>query len=700
MKRFARFFIALFLFQSLLMPVMASRVPLTNVGGNLSIASIQDTSTYLGQQSSSGGSISVGLSAPSIGGGISAGRASANTNYQSVNQQSGIQAGDGGFQVNVKGSTTLTGAVIASTQAAVDSGVNRFASDKLTLVDLQNTSNSQTSASQVGVGYATGIQASANPNLSAGKPNASLGYDSSSSHASSTTRSGISGIAGNTAVRTGNSANALAKPTSGAQLLGQVQAGAAITASFGQVATTAVGNYADSQMKSPDNTPEQQACWAEGGACRAGLHAVVGGLTGGVQGALGAGVSQAVIPQIGDLIARTDLPDSVKQSLMATAGTLIGAGVGGAAGAAAAGNATVNNYLNHTDASRLAELNQKCKSNNCTSEERKARDALIQKDNDSNAQLAACAGSNSASCQDVRANFNAGAASYLPSAADVKDWAQQQADKSGDKYTAGQIEDAYNASILGKAPTNTSSGDLSPVADWVRGQIKEEPPLSKIAMGWAQSNNGNAAGVFATNVQNNLSNGGRVISGSGVGVVKSAVKPTGVNSIVGDEPLQTAVTGSNGLNASNAPNGSTVGEVAAEPITSGGTANAATAPQLKGQLSNQNLANIAAQDPRLAAAVQGSGVINPNFSIGSGTAADANRLGAIWVGDGATPMNGVPGGLVSADGTRVYRPPTEKPNTPAQFNPTGTQANFVTQTINPNTGKATIIGNGHMVIAP
>lgn len=331
-----------------------------NVGGNLTIASVQDTSTYQGHQSSSGGSISVGLSVPSIGGGISAGNASANTNYQSVTQQSGIQAGDGGFQVKVNGNTTLTGGVIASTQAAVDSGVNRFDSGSLTLNDLQNTSSSQASASSVSLGYATGLQSSANPNLNAGKPNASLGYDSSSSSASSTARSGISAMAGNTAVRTGDSANALAKPENGAQLMGQVQAGAAITATFGQVATTAVGNYADSQMKSPDNTPEQQACWAEGGACRTGLHAMVGGLTGGVQGALGAGVSQAVIPQIGDLIAKTDLPDSVKQSLIATAGTLIGAGVGGAAGAAAAGNATVNNYLNHTDVSKLAEQLKQC----------------------------------------------------------------------------------------------------------------------------------------------------------------------------------------------------------------------------------------------------------------------------------------------------------------------------------------------------
>ncbi|MBT9514597.1 MAG: hypothetical protein IV104_19830 [Acidovorax sp.] len=132
----------------------------------------------------------------------------------------------------------------------------------------------------------------------------------------------------------------------------------------------------------------------------------------------------------------------------------------------------------------------------------------------------------------------------------------------------------------------------------------------------------------------------------------------------------------------------------ATPVTSGGTANVVTVPGLKGQLAAENLANIAAQDARLAKAASGSGVPNPNFSVGSGTATEANSLGQIWVGDGARPLNGVPGGLISADGTRVFRPPTAKPNAPAEFNPTGVQANF--QMRDPNTGA--VISNGHMVI--
>ena len=112
------------------------------------------------------------------------------------------------------------------------------------------------------------------------------------------------------------------------------------------------------------------------------------------------------------------------------------------------------------------------------------------------------------------------------------------------------------------------------------------------------------------------------------------------------------------------------------PVMSNGTANAATYPKLKQDLRQQNLANIAKQDPRLAKAAQGSGNSNPNFNIGSGTRAEADQLGRTWVGDGAKRDSGY--GWISADGTRGYRPPTTKDNTPSQYNPTGTQANFET----------------------
>lgn len=138
------------------------------------------------------------------------------------------------------------------------------------------------------------------------------------------------------------------------------------------------------------------------------------------------------------------------------------------------------------------------------------------------------------------------------------------------------------------------------------------------------------------------------------------------------------------------------------PTTSGGTANSATYPKLKQDLAQQNLNNIAKQDTRLNSAVNDWKNMQPNkkgeinFGVGSANSSEAEKLGKIWVGDGAKSVNSSScvGCWLSADGTRLYRPPTQKPNTPSHLNPTGTQANFVTR--DPNTGKT--IANGHLNI--
>lgn len=128
-------------------------------------------------------------------------------------------------------------------------------------------------------------------------------------------------------------------------------------------------------------------------------------------------------------------------------------------------------------------------------------------------------------------------------------------------------------------------------------------------------------------------------------------------------------------------------------VTSGAE-NTATYPKLKGELVQQNLHNIAKQDPRLDAVVKGdNGKLN--YGVGSGTKAEADRLGKIWVGDGAR-LTSDKTGLMSADGTRVYRFPASKDNSSHAI--TGTQANFETFKIDPVTGDKTKIGNGHLDI--
>ena len=119
------------------------------VGGNLLLESLQDRSTYQSRQSSS--SAGVSLCIPPFCAGTStasAGQSSskARGDYASVNQQTGIQAGDGGFQLKVKGHTDLTGAVIASSEQAVQDGLNRLETGTLVVRDIENHAQAKASS--------------------------------------------------------------------------------------------------------------------------------------------------------------------------------------------------------------------------------------------------------------------------------------------------------------------------------------------------------------------------------------------------------------------------------------------------------------------------------------------------------------------------------------------------------------------------
>ena len=130
-----------------------------DVGGNLTIESLQDTSRYQERSKSSG--VGVSLCIPPLCYGVSSisassGKTHIDSNYQSVDKQSALRAGDGGFAVHVQGDTTLKGGAITSTQAAIDGGKNRFETGgTLTLTDIDN------SAAYDAGGYSVSATASA-----------------------------------------------------------------------------------------------------------------------------------------------------------------------------------------------------------------------------------------------------------------------------------------------------------------------------------------------------------------------------------------------------------------------------------------------------------------------------------------------------------------------------------------------------------
>jgi filamentous hemagglutinin len=122
------------------------------VGGNLNITSLQDNAKSNASQSTTGVSVGIPIGPGSASFSASQANQNSNTDYKSVNQQSGISAGDGGFQINVAGNTDLKGAVIASTNKAVQDGKNSLTTKTLTTSDLQNSMSGSASSSGTSVG--------------------------------------------------------------------------------------------------------------------------------------------------------------------------------------------------------------------------------------------------------------------------------------------------------------------------------------------------------------------------------------------------------------------------------------------------------------------------------------------------------------------------------------------------------------------
>ncbi len=331
------------------------------VGGNLTIQSLQDKSQYKESSKSAGGSIMAGAG---VSGSVNLAKSSINSDYLSVGEQSAIRAGDGGFQVNVQGKTTLTGGQITSTQAAIDNNKNSYeAKQGTTTTDLQNSANYSANSVSVGIGAGTLPGKSA----SAGMSGVGLGSDKGS--AQSTTTAGISGVAGNAAARTGDKSTSIAPIFDKEKTQNEVAAQVAITSEFGKQASKAVGDYAQKQYDNALASGDQAGidAWKEGGSSRIAMHAVVGGLTGGVQGAVGAGTSQAVIDQVGQALKETNLPTELKQALVLAAGTAVGAAASGGSvtGGATAFNATANNYLTHAQLQSKQQQLAACKDDAC-----------------------------------------------------------------------------------------------------------------------------------------------------------------------------------------------------------------------------------------------------------------------------------------------------------------------------------------------
>ena len=122
---------------------------IANVGGNLTLSSQQAIDTYDAKQThvSAGGSVGFGNGSLSLSGS----RNKLESDYLSVQEQTGLFAGNGGFDITVGKHTQLDGAVIAS---GAEANSNRLNTGTLGFSDIHN--HAEFRAEQQSVGFNTG----------------------------------------------------------------------------------------------------------------------------------------------------------------------------------------------------------------------------------------------------------------------------------------------------------------------------------------------------------------------------------------------------------------------------------------------------------------------------------------------------------------------------------------------------------------
>ncbi|WP_210512454.1 hemagglutinin repeat-containing protein [Pantoea ananatis] len=156
-----------------------------DVGRNLTITSLQDSDKYDSKQSSFGAGGSFTFGSMTGSGYINASQDKMHSNFDSVKEQSGLYAGNGGFDVTVGNHTQLNGAVIAS---QADADKNRLDTGTLGFTNLHNEADYKTE--HQGIGMSSG--ASLGGQFAGNMANTMLAGAGGKGHAEGTTQSAVS----------------------------------------------------------------------------------------------------------------------------------------------------------------------------------------------------------------------------------------------------------------------------------------------------------------------------------------------------------------------------------------------------------------------------------------------------------------------------------------------------------------------------
>ncbi|AIO39986.1 hypothetical protein DM40_3610 [Burkholderia cenocepacia] len=401
--------------------VASGKQVIADVGGNLNIESLQDKDHYDSKQQNAG--VSVSACPPpcvsSVAGSV--GQTKMNSDYASVIEQSGIKAGDGGFQIDVKGNTDLKGGLIASSDKAVQAGVNSLTTATLTHSDIENHASYAASSIGLSGGYGgtigkdqKGTANNVNPVPGTSVPKGDGGLQvappvalSASGDANSTTKSGISGgaiaitdgakqqqLTGESAAEAVANINRDTSNTGGALApifdKEKIQAGFDITSQFINQVGTFVANRAaeaDAAKAAANNsklTPAERAAaqqradelnanWGPSGTYRQVLTALSVAAGGNVTGGVGQFAQNATVAYVQQLGA-----NQVKQianSLGSEEARAALHAIVGCAGAAASSQSCGAGAMGAATSSVLGSL--LAPSTNLSASERGARDNLV-----------------------------------------------------------------------------------------------------------------------------------------------------------------------------------------------------------------------------------------------------------------------------------------------------------------------------------
>ena len=156
-----------------------------DIGRDLTIASTRDSDHYDSKQTSVSGGVGYTFGAGTASGSLSVSRDKMTSDYDSVQEQSGLFAGSGGFDVTVGNHTQLDGGVIAS---AATADKNRLDTGTLGFSDIHNQADFKTEHQGAGISSGGSIGGQFAGNMA----NGLLAGGGNSGHAEGTTKAAVS----------------------------------------------------------------------------------------------------------------------------------------------------------------------------------------------------------------------------------------------------------------------------------------------------------------------------------------------------------------------------------------------------------------------------------------------------------------------------------------------------------------------------